>query len=98
MTNRPTLRLKRTAAADVALDELLDQPSRTDPLHPHMAAKASEDVPNDWERLQAILTGLAQRAATDQALNPRTADQAVGEASQLLRKIGNAASNKSEVR
>lgn len=80
------------------LDELLDQPSRTDPLHPHMAAKASQAVIPDQERLIAILTALVQHATADQALNPRTADQAVGEASQLLRKIGNAASNKSEDR
>jgi hypothetical protein len=80
------------------LDELLDQPSRTDPFHPHMATKASRAVVPDQARLIAILTALTQHATGEQALHPRTADQAVSEASQLLRKIGNAASNKSEGR
>lgn len=93
MTNHPTLRLKHEA-----LDQLLDQPSRVDPFHPHMTTKASLAVIPDQERLIAILTALVQHATAGQAMHPRTADQAVGEASQLLRKIGNAASNKSEDR
>ena len=62
------------------LAELLDQPSTTDPFHPHMGTKPSQAIIPDRDRLIAILLELARYAAGKQSLSPALADLAVGEA------------------
>lgn len=98
MTRRPTLPLKSSSApseaGNDALADLLDQPSGVDPFHPQMATKPSKTVIPDQERLAAIVSVLVGHATGEQRVSPQIADQAVGEASQLLRNIGNAASNR----
>jgi hypothetical protein len=81
-----------------ALDDLLDQPSRVDPLHPHMLVKASIAVIPDKVRLIEVLDRLCRSAETDQAMSPGLADKLAHECSSLTRKIANAASNKSDER
>jgi hypothetical protein len=81
-----------------ALDDLLDQPSRVDPFHPHLLVKASTAIIPDKARLIEALEMLCQSAETDQAMSPGLADKLAHECSSLTRKIANAASNKSEVR
>jgi hypothetical protein len=98
MGNRPTLTLKSkratVAECDNDLADLLDQPSRIDPFHPHMATKPSVDAIADHDRICAILDRFRERAIGDRSMSPRAADAAIGEASQLMRKLANAASDK----
>ena len=79
-------------------ESLLDQPSGVDRLHPHMAVKPSVDVIPDYQRLIAIIERLAESASGNQSMSPRQADALKSEGSSLICKIGNAASNRSEIR
>lgn len=79
-------------------ESLLDQPSGLDRLHPHMAVKPSVDVIPDYQRLIAIIEKLAESASGNQSMSPRQADALKSEGSSLICKIGNAASNRSEIR